>query len=146
MAILTSIRHKIESRLYHLGFSSAIVRHLLCTQVMICGAAFIVGAALVWLTLWPLFFGAGAVIATYSLWQIARVAQASLQQQYSTALGLRLFFGFSGRLILISIVLFALIVWLRAPVIPLLIGLTSTVAGIVAWGISRRFRKTVKEA
>ena len=61
-------------------------------------------------------------------------------------MAIRLFLGLNARLVLIAIVLFALIVWMRAPVTPLLIGLSSTVAGIVVWGISRLSRKTVKEA
>ena len=146
MAFLASIRQHIESKLYRLGFLSDVVRHLLCTQVCICVAGTVVGLALFWLTLWPLFFAAGALVATYSLWHIARFAQAHIHQQYSTMLGLRLFLGFTGRFLAIGVVLSALIVWLRAPIVPLLIGLTSTVAGIAAWGISRYSRKTAKEA
>lgn len=146
MAFLASTRQKIESRLYHLGFSSAIVRHLLCTQMLICGVAFFIGLCLFWLTLWPLIFAAGAAIATYSLWHIARFAQANIHYQFSPKLGLKLFFGFSGRFLLIGIVLSLLIVWLKVAVVPLLIGLTSTVAGIAAWGLSRYSRKTAKEA
>ena len=146
MAFLASIRQKIETRLYHLGFSSDVVRHLLCTQLLICGAGIGVGLALFWLTLWPLSFAAGAAIATFSLWHISRFAQTNIHYQYSPALGLKLFFGFTWRFLLIGVVLSLLIVWLRAPIIPLLIGLTSTVAGIAAWGISRYSRKTAKEA
>ena len=146
MAVLASIREKIESRLYHLGFSSATVRHILCTQGMLCGAALIAGLLLFPLTAWPLSFAAGALIAAYSLWGIARFAQANVRQQYSTILVLKLLFSFTGRFLIIGIALFVLIVQIKAPIIPLVIGLTSTVAGIVAWGISRYFRKTAKEA
>lgn len=146
MTILTQLRLNIERRLYKLGFGSQLVRHFLCTQILIAGAGLVLGLLLAWITLWPLLFGLGAVIATYSLWHISRFAQTHVQQQFSLSLGLRLFFGFTARLILIALVLFALIVWLRAPVVPLLLGLTSTVASIAVWGISRLSRKTVKEA
>ena len=146
MALLASIRQKIESRLYHLGFSSAIVRHLLCTQALICGAALIAGLALFPLTAWPLSFAAGAILAAYSLWGIARFAQANVSQQFSAIMGLKLFLSFTGRFLLIGVALFGLIVLLKTPLIPLLIGLTSTVAGIAAWGLSRFSRKTAKEA
>jgi hypothetical protein len=82
---------------------------------------------------------------TFSLWQISRSAQAFVQMQYSALLALRLFFGLNVRLFLIGIVLFVLIVQLKAPLAPLLLGLTSTVASILLWGISRLSRKTVKE-
>ncbi len=146
MAFLASIRQKIESRLYRLGFSAPIVRHLLCTQIMICAAALIAGVAFFMLTLWPLAFAAGAVLATFSLWNIARFAQAHVHQQFSAQLGLLLFFSFTGRFLLIGVALFALIVLLRLPIIPLVLGLTSTIAGIAVWGISRYSRKTAKEA
>ena len=61
-------------------------------------------------------------------------------------MAIRLFLGFTARLVLIGIVLCGLMVWLRAPVAPLLAGLTSTVASIALWGLSRFSRKTVKEA
>jgi hypothetical protein len=145
-AILAHIRHAIERRLYNMGFALPFARHLLCTQIIISGLALAAGVILLWYSLWPLAFGAGAAITTFSLWQISRSAQAFVHRQFSAALGLRLFIGFSARLFLIGIVLFALIVWLKVPLVPLLLGLTSTVASILLWGISRVSRKTVKEA
>lgn len=146
MPLIASLRHKVESRLYRMGFSSPIVRHLLATQILISACALAVGGAFFPLTLWPLTFGMGAAVACFSLWHIARFAQANIQRQYSPAMAISLFLGLNLRLALIAIVLFALIVWLRAPVTPLLVGLGTTVAGIVVWGISRLSRKTVKEA
>lgn len=146
MILITRLRHNIESRLYRLGFSSSVVRRLLAVQILISFCGLLVGAAVFWLSLWPLLFGVGASLACFSLWHIARFAQANIQTQYTPAMALRLFLGLNARLALIAIVLFALIVWLKAPVAPLLIGLSSTVAGIVVWGISRLSRKTVKEA
>lgn len=146
MAVLPPIRQKIESRLYHFGFSSAVVRHLLCTQIMISGAALIAGLVFLPLTAWPLSFASGACIAAYSLWGVARFAQANVNQRFSALMGLKLFFSFTGRFLLIGAMLFALIVLLKTPIIPLVIGLTSMVAGIAAWGIFRFFRKTAKEA
>lgn len=140
------LRRNLDRRLYAMGFSAPLVRHLLGTQILLSVAGLALGALVFWLTLWPLLFGVGALVTTYSLWNIARFAQANIQQQFSPALAVRLFLGFTARLALISIVLFVLVVLLRAPVAPLLIGLTSTVASISLWGISRFSRKPVKEA
>lgn len=146
MQLIATLRQHIEGRLYKTGFSSSIVRHLLATQLLISGGALLLGSFFFWLSLWPLLFGIGASLACLSLWHIARFAQANIRTQYTPAMALRLFLGLNARLVLTAIVLFALIVWLRAPVMPLLVGLSSTVAGIVVWGISRLSRKTVKEA
>lgn len=146
MALYGSLRQRVEKFLYQRGFSSPIVRHLLTTQIIIIGIAAVVALALFWLTLWPFSFAAGAAIAGFSLWHISRFAQSAIQMQYSPALAVGLFVGFSARLVLIGVVVFALVVWLRAPLAPLLIGLGSTVAGIIVWGLSRQSRKTVKEA
>ena len=144
-AALAHIRYAVERRLYGMGFALPFVRYLLSIQIIISGFAIMAGIALLWYSRWPLVFGAGAAVMTFSLWQISRSAQAFVQMQYSALLALRLFFGLNVRLFLISIVLFVLIVQLKAPLAPLLLGLTSTVASILLWGISRLSRKTVKE-
>jgi hypothetical protein len=146
MSFLAPLRQKIESWLYALGFAQPVVRQHLCAQILLCGFALLAGVLFFRLTLWPLAFAAGACIAAFSLWHIARFAQAHAAQEFSLMLGLKLFFSFSGRFLLIGVALFALIAWLEMPIIPLVIGLSSTVAGIAAWGVARRFRKTVKEA
>lgn len=146
MAALASLRHALERRLYGLGFTMPVARHLLCTQVLVAAFGLLAGLLLLWLTLWPLAFGLGALIMTYSLWHIIRFAQVAVQQRFSAALGIRLGLGFSARLLLIGVALFALIALLKVPVVPLLLGLTSAVAGIVLWGIAKSSRKPVKEA
>jgi hypothetical protein len=140
------IFRRLERRLHAAGFTAPLVRRLLGTQVLLSAAGLGSGAALAWYSLWPLAFGIGAGIATYSLWQIARFSQGCISRNFSAALGVRLFMGFTFRLVLIGVVLFGLIVLLRAPVVPLLLGLGSTVASIALWGLARFPRKTVKEA
>lgn len=146
MTARVSPRYAIERRLHALGFVSPDIRRLLATQIMVTALALAVGFMFAWLSIWPLIFGVGAAIALFSLWQLARFAQANIRRQFSAALGLQLFFGLTGRLALIGVLLFFLIVLFRAPVIPLLAGLTSTIAAIVCWGLARLSRKTVKEA
>ena len=146
IAVFAHIRYAIERRLYGMGFVLPFVRYLLSIQIIISGFALATGILLLWYSSWPLAFGAGAAIMTCSLWHISRLAQAFVPLRFSASLGLRLFLGFNVRLFLIGIALFVLIVWLKAPLAPLLFGLTSTVVIILLWGISRLSRKTVKEA
>lgn len=140
------IRQSLDVRLYRLGFVSSAVRHLLTTQIIITAVGLACGMACLWFTLWPLTFAAGAAIATFSLWQISRFAQVAILQQFSASLAIRSGLGFILRLGLIAVVLFVLVIQLKAPVAPLVIGLTSTVAGMFLWGLARLSRKTVKEA
>lgn len=142
----SALRQSLERRLYGLGFTLPATRQLICTQLVVTFAGLAAGVLFFWVSAWPLAFGAGAAIATYSLWHVTRVAQGYVSQKFSPALAIRFFLGFSVRLLLIGILLFALIVWLGAPVAPLLAGLTSTVISIVLWGLTRISRKTVKEA
>ena len=146
MTAYAAIRHNIERRLYGFGFTQPFARQLLCTQIIISIIGMTIGVIFAWFSLWPLAFGAGSTLTTFSLWHIIRSAQAFVHLQFSALLGMRLFIGFTARLLLIGIVLFALIFWLKAPVVPLLLGLTSTVISIALWGVSRVSRKTVKEA
>lgn len=145
-ARISALRLAIERRLYSVGFTLPVVRRMVSTQLLVTAAGLAIGLLFLWLTAWPLTFGAGAAIATYSLWHVAKVAQGMVHLEFSIALAMRLFLGFSLRMLLIGLVLFALIVWLGAPVAPLLVGLTSAVISIALWGISRFSRKTVKEA
>lgn len=140
------IRRAIDTRLYRLGFAAPAVRRLLGTQIVISVAGIVTGLLCLWFSAWPLTFGIGAAITTYSLWQISRFAQGAILQQFSAALAIRLAMGFMFRLALISIVLFVLVVQLKAPVAPLVLGLTSTVASMSLWGLARFSRKPVKEA
>jgi hypothetical protein len=146
MSLLADLLLRLERRLYARGFAAPLVRRILATQIMLTGAALVIGLLTVWLNLWALAFAAGAAVATYSLWHIARFVQGCIYRNFSAALGISLFLGFSLRLVVVAIVLFGLIVWLKAPVAPLVVGLGSTVLNITLWGLTRSFRKTVKEA
>lgn len=144
--MIKSLLRRSEQWLFARGFTAPLVRHLLRTQVFLAGGSLTAGLLLAPLTLWPLMFGCGAAIALYNFWYIARFAQANIRQRFSSLMAMRLVGGFSFRLLATGCVLFTLIVWLRAPVVPLLAGLTSLVAGIALWGFSRLPRKPVKEA
>lgn len=135
----------IESRLFARGFTAPLIRRLLAAQILCTGALLAAGLALAPVNMWPLGLAVGSGLATCSLWQIARFVQGGMYQEFSAALGIRLFLGFTARLVLSGCIVAILIVRFGVPVAPLLLGLGSTVFGITLWALSRSFRKPVKE-
>ena len=143
---MQKIRLKIEAFLYKKGFASAIIRHLLCTQILIICLALISGVALLPFTTWALAFALGAIICTANFWFLARFAEANVRHQFSRALAIKSFLGFTLRLVVTAVVLFVLIVKLQIALIPLIAGLSSVVAGIVVWCIAKTLPTPAKEA
>ncbi|MDR1491012.1 MAG: hypothetical protein LBS65_11175 [Desulfovibrio sp.] len=138
--------HKaLERHLESAGFSLRAVRHILCTQIIFSVFALLAGAGASVFTPVPIAFGAGAALSTFSLWHVARLGERCANMRFSAGLGLGLFFGFSLRLLLIGAVLVLLLGPLKLPALPILAGLTSTVAGIAVWGATRLFGKTTTE-
>ncbi|MDR2076409.1 MAG: hypothetical protein LBP61_05700 [Desulfovibrio sp.] len=136
----------MERRLYALGFIAPLPRRFLLLQLLLGGGALLPGLPLAGYSLWPLAFGLGALIMACCLWQTIRFVQRAQFQRYSFGLGVRFFARFLARFFCLALVLYLCIVPLGAPLVPLLLGLTSTSAAIALWGIGRAIRKTVKEA
>ncbi len=82
---------------------------------------------------WALAFAAGAAVATFNFWALARVVQRLVYVQRGAVLTLLLIFY--GKLILSGIALYLLIgVW-QVPVWSLVLGLSTVVVTITAWGL-----------
>lgn len=113
---------------------------------MLALAALIAGTAAAWLTLWPLAFGVGAALAATNLWWIARGAQWSVTQRFSPALALVYFGAFLLRFAGTGFVVYAVLVWFDFPLVPLLAGLFSLIAGLSVMGFSRVAGNSCKEA
>ncbi len=122
------------------------IRHLLSTQIIITASAFVVGIACAYFTLYPLLFCAGSAIATYNFWFIAQFVQRIIFSAYSASIAVRQFFGFTARFLFTGLILFGLIVWLHLPVAPIVVGITSVVASIAYWGVTKLPNKPAKEA
>ncbi|MDR3175802.1 MAG: hypothetical protein LBU06_04645 [Desulfovibrio sp.] len=135
----------LERHLESAGFSLRAVRHVLCTQLIFSAVALLAGAAASVFSLAPIAFGAGSALSTFSLWHVARFGERCVNMRFSAGLGMGLFFGFFLRLLLIGAVLVLLLGLLKLPALPILAGLTSTVAGIAVWGATRLFGKTTTE-
>jgi ATP synthase I chain. len=144
--MIQKIRLKIEAFLYTRGFYTAIVRHLLCTQILIIGLSFVIGLALLPLTSWLLAFCCGAIICTANFWFLARFAEANVRFSFSRGLAIKSFFGFTFRLVATALVLFALIIQFQVALLPLVAGLTSVIAGIFVWCIAKTLPPPAKEA
>jgi hypothetical protein len=142
----TGLRGGIERCPALSGFVSPALRGILSSLVITAGAACAAGAVLFAWSPAPLAFGAGAAISVLNLVHIARFVQAHMPERFTVALYFRLFFGFCARLVLTGIALYLLLVPCGLPAVPLLLGLGSTVAGIVVWSLSKMSGKFFKEA
>ncbi|MDR1685864.1 MAG: ATP synthase subunit I [Desulfovibrio sp.] len=142
----TGLRGGIERRLPPPCFASPALRGILRALILAAGAACSLGAVLfVWSPV-PLAFGAGAAISVLNFLHSARFVQAHMSERFTVALHLRLFFGFCARLVLTGIALYLLLIPCSLPAIPLLLGLGSTVVGIVVWSLLQMSGKSFKEA
>lgn len=141
--MLPSLRRTIETALHKRGFVSADIRRLLGTQIIIAGIGLGLGLILWPLTLWPLYFGIGAILSVGNFWHLARFGQAHIRREFSAALGIKLYFGFLLKLLITGLILFALLGPLGASPVPPLAGLATSVAVTVIWAVARTFRKPV---
>ncbi len=133
--MLGKTRTRIERRLYQRGFNSPEVRKLLVDQILLTGCSVGVGLVLCWYSVWPLLFGIGAGLACCNLWGMAGFVQRHLRRDFTPAVALKQFGFFFARLAGTAAVLALLVIVLRAPVAPVLVGLSSVVAGITIRGI-----------
>ena len=138
--------HAIDKTLYKDGFTKPELRILLRVQLLLVLAASLVSLAVCWFTPWPLIFTAGAAIVTLNFYWMAKFVRQVTGFTYERMLLAGLLVRFYGRLALTGILLFVLILWLRVPVIPLLMGLSTVVATIVIWGAAQMVEQKAKEA
>jgi hypothetical protein len=144
--VYAGLRSRIERSPAVSGIVAPVLRDILCAQVFTALAACLIGAALLPVSAAPLAFGAGAAVSAFNFRHTARFVQTHLSEPFSAALHCRLFFGFCTRLALTGAALYLLLVPCGLPAVPLLLGLGSTVAGIVLRGLSKLSGKSFKEA
>jgi hypothetical protein len=140
------LRNGIDRRLALAGFVSPALRGILSALILAAGAACSAGAVLSAWSPMPLAFGAGAAISVFNFLHSSRFIQARMTARFTAALHLRIFFAFCARLVLTGVALYLLLVPCGLPAVPLLLGLGSTVAGIVAWSLLKMSGKSFKEA
>ena len=138
--------HTIERWLYRRGFAAALVRRLMAVQMLVAAACVLGGIPLAVWSVWPLVFGIGAALAAAGFWHLARNVQGQIGREFNRQAAIKWFLNFNLRLCLTGVVLFVLIVKLQVPLLPLLAGLTFTVACIVVWSVAKIAGKPIKES
>lgn len=115
-------------------------------QLLLTIAALCIGVLAFPLTLWPVSFALGAVLASINLWWMAKSVRWSVSQRFSPALALVYFGGFLLRFTGTGVLLYILLVRLSLPLVPLVAGLSSVVACLMITAFSRTAGNSCKEA
>lgn len=144
--MLNGMVQKVDEQLWRRGFRVAEVRVLMRAQLLITGISLLAGFALGWINEWLMWFGVGAVMSTFNFYSLAKFIQQVVFLPWSGAMMAKLLFRFYGRLMLTGLILFGLIVWLEVSVSAVVAGLSTAVAVIAIWGITRLAGHKVKEA
>ncbi len=137
---------RIEKHLYAKGFRLPEIRAILKAQLLLCGTSALVGVSTVWLTLWPLSFAVGVILATFSFYSLARFIQQVILRTYTRQMLLGLLFRFYARLMLTGLILFGLIIKLRVPSSALVAGFATCMATMLVGILFRRAERKIKEA
>jgi len=137
---------KIEKRLYHIGFRLPDIRSILRIQIQLCGITIFAAILTIYLSMWPITFAIGAVIATYSFFSVAKFIQQVILREYDRSMLWGMLFRFYGRLLMVGVVVAALIVKLHVPMMALVSGLATSLVTMLIWMVSRQSERKTKEA
>lgn len=144
--MLQKSRHAIEKILRNRGFTSPNSRRIMANQLLLTIAALGVGILAFPVTLWPVSFALGAVLATVNFWWMAKSVRWSVSQRFSPALALVYFGGFLLRFTGTGVLLYILLVQLSLPLVPHVAGLSSVVLCLMITAFSRTAGNSCKEA
>ncbi|MBQ4133802.1 MAG: ATP synthase subunit I [Desulfovibrionaceae bacterium] len=140
------LRFAVEGWLFRHGFSNADARFLLAVQLISACALTVSGLLLCWYTLWVLWAGLGALLAVANFYFVVRKLQAFFPDGFNRSKIIGMLLNFYLRLFVTAVFLFVFIVWLKAPVSALLIGLSLSAGTAVIFGLSRLHLLKSKEA
>lgn len=144
--MLRDLGERIEKRLYAKGFRLPQIRSILKVQILFSCASALVGVLTVGLTVWPISFAVGVMLATYSFFSLAKFIQQVILRTYTRQVLIGLLFRFYGRLMLTGLILFGLIIKLRVPSSALVAGLATCMATMLVGMLSHRAERKIKEA
>lgn len=123
--MIKSTARKIEAFLWHRGVHNEQIRTLLCFQIYFAGASLLLGGLLAPLSLWPLWFAAGAVVFANIFWGLARHMSHTRLAVYNGGLLVSVLLRAGVRLLLAAGLLYVVLIVCQAP--PALV-----VAGVIA--------------
>lgn len=135
--MLKNTLRNLEARLYREGFHTPESRYWIARIILLMDFSWALALPLAFFDLHPLWFAVGLTLAAHNFKSMAAFAHSAVRQRFSGNLALRQFLFFNLRLFVTTLVLFGCIVLLEAPVWPLLLGLSSVVALLAFWGLSR---------
>ncbi|THB71999.1 MAG: ATP synthase subunit I [Desulfovibrio sp.] len=144
--MLNNLLFNLDKVLYNDGFTQPQLRVLLRAQVVTMIGAGVLALALCWLSTWPLIFAVGAAMAVLNFYWMAKYAKQVAGLTFHKGLIVSLVFRFYARLAFTGILLFLFIFWLKVPVAPLVLGLSTVMATIVLWGAAQVIEHKAKEA
>jgi hypothetical protein len=129
--VLGSLDQKVEAWLYRRKFANPGVRGLVKSQLYVALLSSVI--VLVIAPQWAIGVTAGAVLATFNFFFLAKVIQEIVYVR-GGAVG-ALLFGFYLRLFLTGAALYLLIVWGEMSAVAILAGLTTVVVTILMWSV-----------
>ena len=138
-----TINKKVESFLHRRGFTHPDVRNLVRIQLYLVTGTCLFAAIAFGFAPWALALAAGAVLATFNFWSLAKFGQHLAYMRKGAVVSLLI--RFYGRMLLSGLVIYGLIVWGQCSIAALLAGLSTVVVSAIFWGVAG-FRQKAKEA
>jgi hypothetical protein len=126
---------RAEALLRGLGFTNPDVRSLVGFQIGLALAGSLLVLAVSGLAPWAWHYSAGAVLAVFNFVSLSRIVMILIQAEKGAVATLLLIFY--AKLAVTGLALYGLIVWADASLAALLAGLSSVLAGILAWAVFR---------
>jgi len=143
-SILRKMMAGLDGWLFRRGFAGREVRALMRAQICAAVLASATCLAVTGFGLWGLSFAAGSLLITVNFWSLAKFGQGVVFVRRGAVVAL--LFRFYLRLAATGVALFALIAYAGAPAASLLAGVSTAVAAMIWWGMTRTVRTQVKEA
>ena len=127
----------VETLLYRRGFTNPDVRFLIAVQIICTTLLILLGAALFWHVQWLLWIGLGAALAVSNFYFLGKRLQTFFPGGFSRGKIIGMLLNFYFRLFITAIFLFVFIVWLKAPISALLIGLSLSAGSAIIFGLTK---------
>ena len=134
------IRHALEKQLWKRGVRDAMLRDILCWQVLITAGSLLSGAA-VWpfhpAGAWLFWFGFGAFLSAWNFYALIKFVPKVISDGWSGKSLMVLLIHTNIRLLFTGILLYISLVWFKGPVSALLTGLGVLLVTMTAGGLKK---------